>query len=412
MTHQKKEKLYFFTPLIVVLFPTFPNNFSMGVQFLFVLEMVLMILFYIMGLYRLPKESYGVQITCYFFFATAISIALDLIRGNLILPDLFELSRPIAFFCFYAWYRYSNIDIESVEKQTLKLIVILFLIEASYSIIEFYFLEETLPFSYLFYKKEEMIIFRDKAIGTFSQIYAYGYILLLPFVLFLMKFLQKKRLISLTQFLAIAFALLLTQSKSIYISAALCVILSFCVSIFYSTLKSGIINILLISAILVSAIYYYFIYQEYLFDTFAYASQGLQSIMDGEGGTVKTRLWQIDWAINNNPLVLLGGGIGKNEIMLESLYGLYYYRYGFIGLAIFLFVIFYTSKSAYKIANSLQSKSENSELSVFYYALSIFYFVTPLALSSSCHHDTPKVSILFYGLMGLVHAKYNKIKFL
>ena len=70
MTHQKKEKLYFFTPLIVVLFPTFPNNFSMGVQFLFVLEMVLMILFYIMGLYRLSKESYGVQITCYFFFAT------------------------------------------------------------------------------------------------------------------------------------------------------------------------------------------------------------------------------------------------------------------------------------------------------------------------------------------------------
>ena len=95
--------------------------------------------------------------------------------------------------------------------------------------------------------------------------------------------------------------------------------------------------------------------------------------------------------------------------MLESFYALYYYRYGIIGIALSLIITLYTALIAYKIAK--KEYYGNRNVSFFYYSLFLFYLISPLATSSSCHMDSPKISFLFYGLMGLVYAKYSKIKY-
>lgn len=380
----------------------------MGTQFLFVIEILLMLMLKKLNVFKLYKSSSANLIVLYFFYATIVSVLGEILKGSLIFNDLFELARPLAFFMFYSWYRYAVVNIDDIERQTVKLIVILFLIESIYSIMEFFFLDNVLPLSYLLYKNESMIIFRDKAIGTFTQIYAYGYILLLPFCYFLISFLYQKRLRSFLKLILVTFALLLTQSKSIYISASFCTVLCFCTPVLYLNWKNILKNSCFMLILLGLISFLFLSYQEDLYNIFPYALEGLERIAEGDGGTVSTRLEQILWALYNNQFILIGAGIGKSEIMLESLYGLYYYRYGFIGLAVYIFVVLFTFKISYRIARRYQYTNVN--LSIFYYALSVFYLVSIIALSSSCHQDTPKISILFYGFMGLIHGKYNEIK--
>lgn len=408
MRYLQKKNIYFYLPLVIVLCPTFPNQFSMGTQFLFVIEMLLMLMLKKLNVFKLYKSSSANLIVLYFFYATILSVLGEILKGSLIFNDLFELARPLAFFMFYSWYRYAVVKVDDIEQQTVKLIVILFLIESIYSILEFFFLDNVLPLSYLLYKNETMAIYRNKAIGSFTQIYAYGYILLLPFCYFFISFLYQKRLLSFVKLILVTFALLLTQSKSIYISATLCALLCFCTPVLYLNWRNVLKNSSFMLILLGLIIFLFLSYQEDLYKIFPYALEGLERIAEGDGGTVNTRLEQILWALYNNQFILIGAGIGKSEIMLESLYGLYYYRYGLIGLAIFVSVVLFTVRSSYRIARIYQYT--HVHLSIFYYALSIFYLVSIVALSSSCHQDTPKISILFYGFMGLIHAKYNEIK--
>lgn len=397
---------YFIIPLIIILCPTFPNKIQVGTHILFVCEICCFIYLLKRKVYYIPQKSNAFYIFIFFLFCTFVDLCLDYVRGVVIVNDFFELSRPIAFLLFYSCYRYSKISFDKIEQQTIKLITILFLIEGVYSIVEFFFIKEISPISELLYKKD-VSVFKDKAIGSFTQIYTYGYILLLPISFFLLNFFKQKKTKYLILFLIVFFAMLLTQSKSIYISAACCLLICLIIPFLNSSLKDKFRHLIILSIIIFISAYYFILYKDLLYNTFSYASYGLEKITAGNGGTVKTRLEQIEWALQNNHILFIGSGIGKGDIKqdgyyaLESLYGLYYYRYGLLGLSLFIGLLLYTSLISYKIAN----KVTNPTLSSFYYALFVFFIISPLALSSSCHHDTPKVSIIFYSLIGLVHAK-------
>lgn len=412
MLFSRNQKLYFYLPLFFILCPTFPNIISIGDQIVFAIEALVVLFLYKLYGFSFPCNNPAFSIFTYFFFCIAIDICFDLINGVFTFSDSLELFRPIGFILFYYFYNQSFVSIEYIEKQTIRAINLIFILLAIYSVVEFFFLEQILSISYLLYKREALPVLRDKAIGSFSQIYSYGYILILPLSFFLIKFFKQKRIINFVLLGIVFFALLLTQSKSVYISAALAILLCFCIVCFCTTSKDKWNNFLILILIVIVVIYYFLRYQEELYDTFAYASYGLEAIASGEGGTVHSRLEQIQWAIDNNSLIFVGNGIGKGDIKqdglyaLESLYGLYYYRYGLIGLFLFVGIVLYTSFCAFRIAKVVQY---NLKLSAFYYGLSIFYIITPIALSSSCHQDTPKISFLFYGLMGLIHARYKSI---
>jgi hypothetical protein len=84
-------------------------------------------------------------------------------------------------------------------------------------------------------------------------------------------------------------------------------------------------------------------YYEVLKTTFGYAIGGLESFAIGKNQSASIRTEQIQWAIKNNKFIFAGAGIGKNVRMLESFYSLYYYRYGLIGVLLYLTIPFATA---------------------------------------------------------------------
>lgn len=129
-------------------------------------------------------------------------------------------------------------------------------------------------------------------------------------------------------------------------SLLVCLLLPFLYSSVQSTLK--ILTLVLAVACLVTVVFVS--YEKELRETLAYAFSGIESMTSGSNNSVNTRAAQLDWALENNLFIIIGSGIGKEEMILESFYSLYYYRYGALGIALFLFLSFYTSLLSYRIA--------------------------------------------------------------
>jgi hypothetical protein len=140
---------------------------------------------------------------------------------------------------------------------------------------------------------------------------------------------------------------------------------------------------------------------------FAYAIYGFENIARNTDTSVNIREEQFHWAIENNKLIFFGCGISKDITMLESFYSLYYYRYGLISTIIYLIMLMITAYTAYKIT---KHENNNNEISVFYLSLFVFFLISPIGLLNSCNQNIPKISFLFYGLIGLIFNKYQTIK--
>jgi hypothetical protein len=167
--------------------------------------------------------------------------------------------------------------------------------------------------------------------------------------------------------------------------------------------------ILVMTVLSVVIVYVYLHYYEDLKSILTYSIGGLESIVEGGGNqSVNIRSSQIQWALENNGQVIIGAGIGKGVIMLESFYSLYYYRYGLSGVLFYLCIPLATAIAAYKIAK--KEYKINQRIAFFYLSLCVYYIVFPVSILSSCNQDTPKTAFLFYGLIGLVFYKYNVIK--
>ena len=390
--------------------PSFPSVLPelLGFQIIFALEVFTTI--YLYKKTYLPKIEYNnIVIFTYFLIATIFSLLNDAANSEIIVSDFFELLKPLSFILFYWLYRYSYIDVSIIERNTIRALWYIFIFLSIWSILSFIFPSILYPLELLLYKRENMLVHRGKAIGSFSQTYHFAYTLLLPIAMSFIVFIQKTNLKYFVVFLLLLGSLLLTQSRSMYLCTAICLFLCICIPINYRNVKTTLKTILLISSFIIimgSVVLYYF---EDISKNLSYAVNGLELMMQGENNSVNIRQSQVQWVVENNPYGLIGAGIGKGVIMLESFYALYYYRYGIIGIALSLIITLYTALIAYKIAK--KEYYGNRNVSFFYYSLFIFYLITPLATSSSCHMDSPKISFLFYGLMGLVYAKYSKIKY-
>lgn len=194
-----------------------------------------------------------------------------------------------------------------------------------------------------------------------------------------------------------------------YITGVIAIILCFFIPYFYKTLNSTIKTILIVLFFISLISCVFIMFYDFLSAILPYAFEGIKNMIQGTNNSVNTRVEQLDWAISNNNLILFGNGIGKGAIMLESFYSLYYYRYGLVGIIIYMGLLIVTSYKSFKIGQ-IESHLNNDNISLFYYGLSIFYIVAPIGLLSSCHQDTPKISLIFYGFMGLIFNKINSYK--
>ena len=398
---------YLTIPIVFLLFPSFPTLLSAGgEQIVLFLEIITIVVLGILRVYRIRVESSGVLIyVTFFFYSTIFSLVCDNIKGVVCFRDYFELIKPFSFLLFFLFYRNSNIRTTKIESMTFKALKIVFLILIIYCILEFLFPDPVRNFSYLIYKRESVPILNNKAIGSFEQTYQFAFILLLPISYVYIRFLKQPSLLRFLIFAGFFFVLLLTQSRSMYFTFAVCLLVCLLLPFLYSSVQSTLRILLLIIAVASLATIIFISYEKELRDTFAYAFSGIESMASGSNNSVNTRAAQLDWALENNHFTIIGAGIGKEEMMLESFYSLYYYRYGILGIGLFLFLSLYTSLLSYRIA-----KNENDNNALLYYTLFVFYLITPMAIMSSCHQDTPKISLIFYGLIGLVHRKYGELK--
>jgi hypothetical protein len=355
-------------------------------------------------------ENFTINSFFYFLFFSSMiifSILCDLFNNYLITSDLYEIVKPFAFLLFFTFYRQSSVKIDVLEENTLDVIVFIFLILAIYSLLEFIFPDMIRPVSFFLYKRESVRILTGMMIGSFNQTYQFAYILLLPLIYSLISLLKNFSFKYFIMFLLYFFVFLLTQSRSMYIALAISISIIFCLPPLYSTVKSSIRVISIILILFLLLIGLYIKYQNELEIMLSYAFNGLEAISEGSSRSANGRMDQIKWAVENNNWIILGAGISKNIHTMESFYGLYYYRYGLLGITIYLLIPVVTAIYSYKIATI---EYRNRKISCFYLSLFVFYIVTPVGILSSCHQDTPKISFLFYGLIGLVFNKYYNIK--
>jgi hypothetical protein len=376
----------------------------MGNQIIFAMEVILVCACGIFHIYKVSFTINSIIIFLLFLFNTIISIFCDIFNNYISINDLYEIANPFAFLLFYTFYRQSNLQIQILEKITLYTIVMLFLLLSIYSIFEFFFPTIIRPISIFLYQIHEQSI--DKAAGSIGISYQFGYILLLPLIYSLIFFLKHFSIKYFILFSLQFFTLLLTQSRAIYITCACIFVIVFCLPYFYSNVKSSLRIILFIFILISFLINIYITYQEELKDIFTYAIYGFKNIARNTDISMNTREDQFYWAIENNKLVLFGGGLSKNIMMLESFYSLYYYRYGLLSTIVYLLMLIITAHTAYKI-----TKHEvNSQISIFYLSLFVFFLISPIGLLNSCNQNIPKTSFLFYGLIGLIFNKYQTIK--
>jgi hypothetical protein len=404
----KKENIFVFFPIIFMLFPVFPTIFQgyTGINLIFILEIIFVFIAGSLGIFDLKFSAVSCIYFCIFFVLILFSILFDLVNGILTISDLYEIIKPVAFLLFYTFYRKANVNIKTLEENTKNIVVILFFLMSLYCIFEFFFPEIIRPISYFLYKRENLPALRNKAIGSFQQTYQFAFILLLPLIYSYTALLKRISVTNICFFSIILFSFLLTQSRSMYITLCCTFLIILCLPYMYKKriyiLKIWAI-VLIIAALIINI---YIKYQDELRIIFSYAINGLENMSEGNNNSVNTRSDQIGWAIAHNSIMLIGQGISKKVFFPESFYALYYYRYGLIGIIAYLLLPILTAATSYKIAK----KEYSNKISTFYFSLAIFYLITPIGILSSCHQDTPKISLLFYGLMGLVFHKNASIK--
>jgi hypothetical protein len=282
-----------------------------------------------------------------------------------------------------------------------------------FSLWEVYYDKSYLITQYL-YKKDRLVI-RELATGTFGITYFFSYFLLIPIFYYLSLFLRKLNFKSLIMFLFYTFILLKTQSRTMF----LVYFIGIAIFPFFGTAKiievrfRYLLFLLFFGSLFSVCIY---IYWEILIESFYYIYNGLdilfQTGFDLSGNSVSShniRLNQILNALNLQfEVPLIGRGIGSEEgIALESIYSMYIYRYGVISLVLF-FVLLGTI--LHRLSYLARVFKHNDTISSFIMSLTCFYFLSPLALTSSASHDTIRLAVVFYGFTAIIFAIYKKEK--
>ena len=408
LLHLRYSNLYFIILALVILIPTFPTILPglMGFQVVFGIEVLIVLFCWFKGVFK-PKATLGlIIIFSYFLLSTILALSIDLTKDISTIPDFFELAKPVAFVLFFWMYRYSIVDTESLIHTTLNAILFVFIILAIFSICSFVYPSVFRNIEFFLYKRSTVAILKDKAIGSFSTTYHFAFCLLLPLAYSYIGMVKYHNLKYIIFFMLIFCSMLLTQSRSMYLCTAVCLFICTLLPILHSSIKRSLKTIAFFICITSCLTIISVAMIDNIAENLSYAVNGFDTMLEGNNNSVNTRKAQIDWAIENNSLWLLGSGIGKGEIMLESFYALYYYRYGFIGVVIFIAIVMHIAYRSMQIAKSYP----NNRYSIFFYSLAVFYFITPLSVMSSCHMDTPKISFLFYGLIGLVLNKFSHIQ--
>jgi hypothetical protein len=146
-----------------------------------------------------------------------------------------------------------------------------------------------------------------------------------------------------------------------------------------------------------------------LAEQFPYLASGIRQYVfnfgkniDAGGGSLALRFGEVVWVAKENEVVLTGQGIGKGyHRLLESLYALYYYRYGLVGLLLYA-LIWGGSACIALVEYRLARRQGRVRSASFLLGFHIFVVALPITSLSSVITDQVNLYAIFYGLLAVV----------
>lgn len=261
--------------------------------------------------------------------------------------------------------------------------------------------------------RRDIPVLNMKVVGSLSQTYVAAMFFTFVYLFSLaLSFSGKKPFISAVVSLLCLVLILGTQSRMGVIAAFIATNIMFITYILFGGSRRRSVSVLYFSFLAVfiislpGIIYYAEQNYPYLYNGIVNYIFNFGDNLSGKN-SMTTRLDQIQWALDNNSLIILGGGINKEEArLLESWYALYYYRYGMLGMlayAIFWFSIMrlaFNNFLLYRFANCPATSSFNLTVVTIISVFPLFALSFPIT-------DSPLIICFFYSIVAVVLSMAN-----
>jgi len=343
-----------------------------------------------------------------FVLLTFSSLIYD--ADRLVFSDVSELVRPILI--FFIVLAFSAVQWKSRRiKLFYYFLASLIILSFCLSVLE---LSGTRLSSVIlqFYVRERGSL-QNKAIAFFSTPYFAGsvYLFCASFFIAYGWASRKKRWLTIG---ALSLLLsLMTQSRTVFLAMVVFVILLVVVKLFRDKmLPFGFLNpvkffkftmfFTLLTGTLFAFVYAFQDKLSYLLTGIEVYLINIEDHLGRDSGSVGTRMSQIRFALENNNLYFIGVGIGKGYApSLESIYALFYYRYGILGFlvyAVFWLAVFFLS---IKKLRQTDSKTD-PEFYAFFLGFAMFIPIIPILSLSSVITDQYRLYPIFYGAAGIL----------
>lgn len=415
--NQDSNTLYFIKILsiLVVFFPQFISKVGLKLEQFFSI-----LLLFICFLFFLKKKKINIKCV-YFAFIYIVLLAIDCVRSwnVFIVRDSFEFIKPILFLFFFSL----GYSLKGDERDFYSYIVFfnkLFIIVSILGI-----LEARIPFfNYLFtfiYKENEPVL-RNKAILSFINPYYFASLLLLPVFVNLIQFFVTKKKRFFLFFIIVFMCTVFTQSKTILLGFVLSFVI-FLIIVIFNKWIIGRKSIIILSDLIILGVLLAFTFiityaeknLRYMYEGFskffgAFSSRNLSTIIESSNSTLY-RYNQLVFAIEKQDIIpLIGVGIGKKIVLLESFYAMYLYRTGLIGISLHFGLLYFLEKKSICFSKiHMRNKSEKSLfLGAFYLAFSIFLISLLFSYFSSAVTDQTRVAFFFYLFLGYIFSLERK----
>jgi hypothetical protein len=375
------------------------------------------------------KKRFNIK-AIYVSFVFMVLLIISILRSldTLIINDLFELGKPIYFFSFFAM----GYAIHWNYKKTIKYFscLMLFLLFGALIGIGEGITNSIDALTSILYK-EKREVWYHKAIFSFISPYVFATVLLLPIfynIIRLMKPRNKLFIADMIKLSIFLYCLVLTQSRTIFISFVLSFAILFLLILLNKWYPER-YKIILLFICMVVAI---FILIQYII---AYAEKRLNYLYAGLNVVIKQlnnfslndfvysnpstthRFDQILFAIKHQDTIpLFGVGIGKAVLSPETFYAMYYYRTGLIGVCLHFGLIFYTIHWALyftkKYAVFYLINDNYFSMMAIFFTITIYFISFFFDYLSSATNDQTRSGFIFYVLIAMVsyYKKHFKLK--
>ncbi|MCW3173487.1 hypothetical protein [Shewanella subflava] len=394
-------------------FPTFNNYFEAtgdtGVVIINLIMFTLTFLF-VGALYYQGGVIIGTSAKMFLlvsFLFLASTILGNLSNRNLIFSDLFELFRPafytMSFLLFYLLVTKEIVEPEEVVIFLSKVI----LCTAIFSLACLIFYQYGGRWMMSFYAKPSLLSAR-RFTGTFQNPYDFAFIAVLPLVYLTTSFVRDGGFSKLIGITILLITILFGQSKSGFASFSLGVTCSLLLCVFVvkrSQLKFDLAFYRRLLFFPTMIIFFASVVFLFYFDSFSYLFNGLERLFSGSGDTSsRIRLEQAQLAISmlDSSYFNLFFGFGSykySALKFESLYPLYFFRYGLFAIPILLcWVLVPIVMLVYRFSES------NRFLCLI--LLVFFISVVPSGFGNNVI-DQSRIPFVFFGCVGIVFAMFD-----